>query len=188
MNIPNVPKPATPEFTDKIIVQLQDILKAKLSWLNYSFGRAQRLVRKQDGRNFYFPSVHLGAGEYLEVLPTDEFKNFSFLTLEDPQEVDFKAHQFGRIKTNYSLIIWVNLETIFEGSEERNAEAVKSEILKVLTRETFLTSGRITVEKIHEKAENIYEGFSIKEIDSQFLMQPFAGFRFEGELTFFETC
>ena len=86
------------------------------------------------------------------------------------------------------MIVWVNLESIFEGSEERNSEAVKAEILKVLTRETFLTSGRITVESIYEKAESIYEGFSLKEIDSQFLMQPFAGFRFEGELTFFETC
>jgi hypothetical protein len=188
MNIPNVLKPQTPAFTDIIIGQIQDVLKAKLPWLDYSFGRAQKLTKLTGQQKRVYPGVHLGAGEYLDVFPTDRFKNFSFFILEDPQRIEFIAHRNNKVRAKYALIFWVNLDEIFANDADRNTEAIKAQIIKVLTRETFLDSGRISLEAVYEHAENIYKGFSIKEVDSQFLMQPFAGFRFEGELTFTEPC
>lgn len=188
MNIPNVPKPAAPAFTDLVIGQIQDVLKANLSWLDYSFGKAQKLATVKDKQKHVYPAVHLSAGEYLNVFPTDQFRNFSFFLIEDPQKVDFNAHVHNQVTAKYALIFWVNLDDIFAGSEDRNTEALKAEIVKVLTRKTFLTFGRLTLSAIYEQAENIYKGFNIKEVESQFLMQPYAGFRFEGELTFTEPC
>lgn len=188
MNVPNVPKPQNPAFTDKVIGQLQDVLKAKLSWLDYSFGRAQRLTKLKGNQKHVYPAVHLSAGEYLDVFPTDQFKNFSFFLLEDPQNIEFSPNTFNQVRAKYALIFWVNLDEIFAGSEDRNTEALKAEIIKVLTRQTFLSFGRISLRAVYEQAENIYKGFNIKEIESQFLMQPYAGFRFEGEITFTEPC
>jgi hypothetical protein len=51
-----------------------------------------------------------------------------------------------------------------------------------------LTGGRIILNRIYERAENIYRGYTLSEIDNQFLMHPFAGFRFDGILEFDELC
>lgn len=188
MTIDTVPKPESPAFSDKVITQIQDILKSKLSWLNYSFGKAQRLVKVQGNKTEYYPGIHIQTGEYINVFPTEDFGNFSFFLVEDPNSLDFRPHVQNNVRLKYALIFWVNLNTIFPNSSDRNTEAVKAQILKVLTRETFLTSGRIDVRQVYEQAENIYRGYNLKEIDSQFLMQPYAGFRFEGELLFMENC
>lgn len=188
MNIPNVPKPTNPVLLDRVIVQIQDRLKEKLSWLDYSFGRCQRLVTMKDRKEYFYPGVHIGAGEYINVLPDQNLGNFSFLSIDDPQPVDFNPNSFNTIRAKYALIFWFNLDKIFAGSEDRNTEEIKAQILKVLTRELRLTVGRLNIESINEKAENIYKGFSLKEIDSQFLMQPFGGMRFEGEILMLEEC
>ena len=188
MNIPKVPKPATPAFTDKIIVQVQDTLKAKLPWLDYSFGQSQRLVTTKDKKDYFYPGVHIGRGDYLNVLPDQNLGNYSFFILEDPQNVDFRAHTTNNVKLKYSLVFWFNLDKVFPGLIDRNTEALKAQILKILNRELFLTFGRIDVRSIYEQAENIYKGYSLKEVDSQYLMQPYGGFRFEGEMLFMEDC
>lgn len=188
MNIPSVPKPETPAFIDKVVVQIQDTLKSKLSWLNYSFGQSQRLVEMRDKREYFYPGIHLGAGKYLNVLPDQDLGNYSFVITEDPQNVDFRPHNANNVKLKYSIIFWLNLDKIYADEEDRNTEALKAQILKVLTREMFLTYGRIDVRQIYERAENIYKGYSLKEVNSQFLMQPYAGFRFEGEMVLREDC
>lgn len=188
MNVPAVPKPENPAFVDKVIVQLQDTLKNKLPWLDHSFGRCQRLVKIKDKSQYNYPGVHISNGEYINVFPDEKYKNFSFFIVEDPQNVDFRPHTTNNVRLKYAVVFWVNLDKIFANSTDRNTEALKAQIVKVLTRQTFLTFGRIDIRQIYEQAENIYKGFSIKEIDSQFLMQPYAGFRFEGEMMFTEDC
>ena len=49
-------------------------------------------------------------------------------------------------------------------------------------------NGRIEINRIYELAENIYRGFSLDEVDNQFLMAPYGGFRFEGIMEVTETC
>lgn len=188
MNLPVVPKPENPVFIDKIITQLQDNLKAKLSWLDYSFGRAQRLVKKENGKDVHYPAVHIGSGEYQNVFPDDTLGNYSFFFIEDPQEIDFRPNAFNNVKVKYALIFWMNLDNIFAGSEDRNTEEIKAQIIRIITRETHLSIGRIDVRQVFEQAGNIYKGFYLNELDSQFLTQPYAGFRFEGQISMWEEC
>jgi len=188
MNIPSTPKPVSPAFTDKIIVQVQDVLKNKLSWLDYSFGQSQRLVTTKDGKDYFYPGIHLGKEKYLNVLPDQNLGNYSFFIIEDPQNIDFRAHTSNNVRLKYSLVFWFNLNKVFPSVTDRNTEALKAQILKIMTRQLFLTWGRVDVRQIYELADNIYKGFSLKEIDSQFLMQPYGGFRFEGEMIFTEDC
>jgi hypothetical protein len=188
INIPTVPKPTTPAFFDKIVVQVQDTLKAKLSWLNYSFGRSQKLIRKQGDKEYYYPGVHIRAEEYQSVEPNNDLGNFSFFILSDPQEVDFNPHTTNNVKAKYALIFWLKLDTVFPNSTDRDTETLKADILKILTRELFLTFGRLSVTSIQEDSKNIYKEYSLKEVESQYLMQPYAGFRFEGDLLLNEPC
>lgn len=188
MNIPSTPKPENPAFADKVIGELQDKLKTKLSWLNYSFGKSQKLVSaKRDGKTpFFYPGIHLKKDTYISVLPDQSLGNFSFVVLDDPQTITFNPNSYNKVSTGYALIFWFNLSKIFPASTDRNLENVKEQIVQVLTRELFLTSGSLTVEKIFEQAENVYRGYSLKEVEAQFMMHPFAGLRFEGLLTFTE--
>lgn len=188
INIPEVPKPASPVFIDKIIVQLQDSLKNNLSWLDYSFGQCQKLITKKGDKEYYYPGVHIRNGLYENVFPNQKLGNFSFFIIDDPQEVDFRRHTTNNVRVKYSVVFWLNLDKVFGKQVDRNKEAIKAEIVKVITRQTFLTFGRADIRQIHEQAQNIYKGFNIKEIDSQFLMQPYYGFRFEGEMLFNEDC
>lgn len=188
MNIPKIPTPTNPYLSEVIIAEMQTILADKLTWLDYSFGKCQRLRANLVEKESYFPAIHIEKGEYLNVFPCSELGNFSFFYLPDPVSVAFKPHQYNQLKVKFALIFWFNLETIITASDDRNLEAVKSQILDLLTRKMFLTNGYLLIDNIFEQAENIYKGFDIKEIDTQFLTQPYAGLRFEGTLIFNEIC
>ena len=95
------------------------------------------------------------------------------------------------IVTPFSLIFWFDTRRIFGVGDNRNISHLKNEILTLLNGRTglrFHTNGHLTINQIYERAENIYRGYSLSEIDNQFLMHPFAGFRFDGLLEFAELC
>ena len=77
---------------------------------------------------------------------------------------------------------------IYNDASTRNQEDLKRQILDVLNGGFLVRNGSYRINKVYELAENIYRGFSLDEIENQFLMHPFGGFRFEGELSIGETC
>lgn len=184
------PKIDNPRLIDKTIADMQDGLVESLPWLNKAFGRAQRLVKKINNRDYYSPNVYADKNNYIIVNPDSKIGNFCFFYMDDPQEIKTQnvPGSTGLIKGNCSIIFWFDLRTIFNDVSNRNTEFVKEQILKALNGGFWLKSGRFTVERVHELAENIYRGFSLEEVDNQFLMHPFAGFRFSGEIIVFENC
>ena len=86
--------------------------------------------------------------------------------------------------------MWFDLRKIYDTDTNRNTEALKADILRVLAGRTGwrLDEGRVTIARIYERAENIYRGYTLSEIDNQFLMHPYGGMRFEGVLEFAEVC
>ena len=96
----------------------------------------------------------------------------------------------GEITAPFALIVWFDLTRVYDEAANRNTEYIKAQILRVLNGRAgwHLTGGRIVLNRIYERAENIYRGYSLSEVDNQFLMHPFAGFRFEGNLQFEELC
>ena len=44
------------------------------------------------------------------------------------------------------------------------------------------------INRIYENAESIFKEYTLDEIDNQFLMQPYCGFRFTGEIEIEEEC
>jgi len=189
MNIPSTPKPVNITFLDRAIVQIQDRLKEKLSWLDHSFGISQRLVTKRDMKDFFYPGVHIGKGTYINVLPDQGLGNFSFIILRDPQSISHTPGTYTKIQSNIGIVFWFDLKNLFPSSDDRNIEVVKRQILDVLTKQLFLTTGSLgPVIEISQNAENVYKGYSLKEVDSQFLMQPYAGLRFDCNLFITEEC
>lgn len=189
MNKVKVPIIDNPELLDSIISNIQKGLAENIGWLDYVFGRAERLVKfDSNNRKIYTPNVYVGGNEYMEISPSSDIGNFCFFWVDDPQNVSWEAKINVGIKTNFSLIFWFNFNRIYNSADQRNKEELKKQILDVLNGGFWLKKGRITVNRIYELSENIFRGFSLDETENQFLMQPYGGFRFEGMLEVSESC
>lgn len=191
----NAPTITNPVMLDAVIGEIQAGLIANVPWLDVAFGRSQRLSRMMNDKRIITPNVYCGGwkghgpNDYIEVSPDSKIGNFSFFEIDDPQTID--AGPWAReIKTPFGLVVWFDLTRVYKTESNRNTEKLKSDILHVLGGRAgwHLTNGRVTVNRIYERAENIYRGYTLTEIDNQYLMHPYAGFRFDGILEYAEFC
>ena len=181
-------KKENPVLLDKVIQDIQETLAEKLKWLNYAFGRAYKLVEHgDDGSKFIYPAAYIGNSEYVSLLPNDNFGNFCWFDLYDPQEITTIVQSLPQFTFSGAIVFWFDLNSIFADADAMYTEEVKDEIVRVLTGPGLIqTEGRLTLTKIYERFENIYKG--IQAIDKQFFMHPYAGLRFEFNMTTRELC
>lgn len=194
-----------PVLLDKTIQDIQDVLVARLKWLNIAFGRAYKLVEhNDDGSKFVYPAAYIGNSEYISLLPNDNFGNFSWFDIYDPQDITNVAQSLPQFTFEGAIVFWFNLNSIFSDSDAMYTEEVKDEIIRVLTSPGIIKNqnGRLMINKVYERFENIYKGYAlekvynnfsyrgegIQDIDKQFFMHPYAGLRFEFSITTRELC
>ena len=193
-----------PVLLDKVIQDIQRKLDAGLSWLDYAFGRAYKLVEhRDDGSKMTYPSVYVGNSEYVSLLPNDELGNFCWFDIYDPQVITLSSPSLPLLSFDGAVIFWMNLDTIFPENSALYLEEVKNEILQILTGPGVIQNGgRIELTKIYERFENIYKNYSLERVynnytykgegsqamDKQFFMHPYAGLRFEFKIITRELC
>ena len=200
----NIPIKQNPVLLDKVIQDIQQALKEKLKWLDYAFGRAYKLVEhNSDGSKFIYPAAYIGNSEYVSLLPNDNFGNFSWFDLYDPQEITTVVQSLPQFTFSGAIVFWFDLNSIFVDADAMYIEEVKDEIIRVLTRPGLVKNqGRLEIKNIYERFENIYKGYALEKIynnysyrgegiqaiDKQFFMHPYAGLRFEFKMTTRELC
>lgn len=189
--ITNTPTKSSPYLFDKLIGELQQAMIDNLPWLDYSFGRTERLVKTIDERKYYTPNIYKGNGEYELILPDDIHGCYSFFELQEPQVIVSQTQIEMRIRAPFAFVVWVDMRSveavITSLQDERNTEYVKEQVLGVF--ETARPKkGHVSIENIYERAENVFQGYTLDEVDNQFLMSPFAGFRFTGTMTVINDC
>lgn len=187
-----------PVLLDRVLQDLQRHLLDKLPWLDYAFGKARRFVDYMpDGNKNIYPATYIGNGEYVSLLPNDNFGNFSWFDVYDPQTIQQVTFPQSLLSFRGAVIFWYDITSIYEDETVSYTEEVKSEIIKVLTYPGALTNGRLEVTEIHERFDNIYKDFSIEkiynkysykgegmqDIDKQFFMHPYAALRVEFSVT-----
>ena len=193
-----------PVLLDKILQDMQKSLMNRLKWLNYAFGRVYKLVEhRPDGNKFIYPAMYNGDGEYVSLLPNDNFGNFSWFDIYDPQKITEVVQSLPQYTFSGAIIFWYDLSSIYEDETVMHTEEVKDEIMRVLTTPGLITTtGKLVINDIYERFENIYKGYSIEkiynnytykgegiqDIDKQFFMYPYAGIRIEFTLTTRELC
>jgi len=182
----NVHLRTNPKLVDGVIAEIQQRLAAQIEWFTNIFGRVERLKEEVDGQTYYTANVYKSGNDYTLIAPDSGLGNFAFFTVDEPEDVEQYVGEPVRIQSPCSLIVWVDLRTIPNG-EGRNTEAVKNEILHALNS-LYLRYGRFYISKIYNRAESIFKGFSLDEVKNQFLMQPYCGWRFEGEIDFVADC
>lgn len=178
---------SNPVMFDRVIQDLQQSLAKELPWLNHSFGRAERLVKTQDGRRVYTPNLYIGHNEYVQLLPDQGLGNFSFFVMEEPEQVMGDNHPLLQMKAPFSLIVWVDMRTV-DQRDERNTEDIKVKILATINEFAPLKTGHAHINKIYTRAENVFNGFSLDEVSNQYMMAPFCAWRFYGEMQVRDMC
>lgn len=188
MAIERVVKMKSPALFDRVIGSLQDGLADKVAWLDHIFGRCERLVKETNGVRRYTPNIYMGGDEYLLLTPDQGFGNYCYFVLDDGEEVNWVVGDVSHLQSRFSLVVWVDMRTIPGDDDTRNTERVKAEILRMLNGGIWVRTGSITVDAVYGRAENVFSGFTLDEVDNQFLMSPFAGFRFEGTMRVKDVC
>lgn len=199
-----IPMKKNPVLLDKIIQDIQTKLKDKLTWLNYAFGRAYKLVQHQDdGGKFIYPAAYIGNSEYISLLPDDNYGNFCWFDIYDSQKVMNVVQSTPQFTISGAIIFWFNLDSIFSDNDAMYTEEIKDEIIRVLSTPGIVKqTGKLAINEIYERFENIYSGYSIEKIynsyqysgqdiqslDKMFFMHPYSGLRFEFTITTRELC
>lgn len=178
----------SPVLLDRAIQSIQRHLLEKLPWLDAAFGRAYKITQQTDGDEFTYPAVYIGNNEYASVLPNDNVGNFCWLDIYDPQRVINISPRHNQLSVNGAIIFWYDSSSIYADDSCLYTEEIKNEILKTLTSNILPNTGKIELDEIYERFENIYEGYSTETVGKQYFMHPYAGLRIEFTLTLKELC
>lgn len=183
-----VVKKSEPHLFDLAFSWMQDALADGLPWLDHVLPSVERLVKVVMGRKVYTPNIYTGGNDYELVTPdVGGIGNYSFFVLDEPQQITYDAGGRASATSSFSLVVWLDIRTVDAHAEERNIEGVKRDILRAV-RGTWMRDGEFTITKVYQRAEKVFSGFSLDEVDNQFLMHPYCGFRFVGEITIKEEC
>ena len=108
---------------------------------------------------------------------------FSFFTLADSQEIpDENFTTYQTLKGEFGLIFWFYFPSIFgDNWQNYSIDNVKNEVLHHI-KSIKGVNFKFYINRFWEEADNIYTGFNHREIQSQFLMRPYGGFRIDGEI------
>lgn len=178
----------SPVLLDRAIQSIQQYLLEELPWLDAAFGRAYKITQQTDGDDFTYPAVYIGNNEYASVLPNDNVGNFCWLDIYDPQRVVNISPRHNQLSVNGAIIFWYDSSSIYADDSCLYTEEIKNEILKALTSNILPNTGKIELDEIYERFENIYEGYSTETVGKQYFMHPYAGLRIEFTLTLKELC
>lgn len=196
---PLVPLIDNPVNIDRPIQEIQ-IELARLTWLEKCFGRSWLAVKSSKGmfssdKKLYYPHVWQGfdvngkARDLLDVLPNDNLKSQSFFRVIDPISViDYAPTGDAMMRATVDIIFWFNLRSIDRSIDYPYIELLKGQVLRTLKGVPFSPDSSLVVVNIHEQALNVFRGYNINDIKDQHLIYPYAGFRFECQITYREDC
>ncbi len=176
-----------PKNFDEAVGYIQQSLNDNLPFLNNIFGICERTVKMIDGRKYYSPSWFLNKYDYINLLPDDKLGNYCFFTLDEPREIEHEQGLKPKHTSGFNIIIWVDMRDNILTDDDRNLNWLLEYILEGIYA-THMVRGRFTIDKVYNRAENIFQGFTTDEVDNQYLMQPYTGFRLHGEITIYEEC
>lgn len=182
---PTIPAISNPIGLDAVIQSLQEDIYG-LAWVEKSFGRAWTFNQSRDGgRIVSEPKAYAGEGEYHSVLPNDHLTAQSFIAVKSEETwTEFSRFTDNNLERKLSIILWFNLKELDENKDYIHTEELKKEVQQVLKANQWVKSIDAYVD---ERAEAVFEGYQLAE-NSEYLMYPYSGFRFDITVNYYEDC
>ncbi len=176
----SIPVPTNPRMIDLVLSELQAKIKAGLTWLDYSCGKVVEI--KHGGKSI--PAIYIGS-EYKYVMPDDTLGNYCFFDIAPKYTfAKWSKGSHALIRARYGLVFWFNIAKIYPDSAAVETEAIKEEILTLLTEKISIVNGSYTIEGISEGARDVFAQYMQEGYQEKYLLYPYGAVRFEGQLTF----
>ncbi len=177
----DTPITTNPALIDNVLAEFQTKLEAELSWLDYSCGKVVEM--KIDDKPL--PMIYVGDNRYKNVMPDQTLGNHCFFDIDNTYNfAEWHKGKHSLIRATYGLVFWFDLSKIYPDSLTRDVEAVKQEILEVLSEKISLLTGSYTLESVQEGARLVFAKYAQPGYDEKYLLHPFAAIRVNGQLTF----
>lgn len=192
-----------PVLEDAAFLLIRNKLESGLSWLNKAYGKAQKIVNRSgnipesyfpSGREVYFPGIHVGGNEYLDMFPDEHLGNYSFFDMRlDEYRVDnwaTKSPKKMMYKFNAGLIVWFDFRTVYPSPADWQKYSVSNVVKLVIDELAAMTlpGVHLEVDRYFETVENIYRGYTHTEIKNQFAMKPYGLFRIDLDINYRILC
>lgn len=176
---------ASPSALDSVIQSIQEEL-AGLTWLQKCFGRAWTFRELDDkGATITIPKVYSGAGEYLNVLPNDHLQAQAFFATRGPETwPSYTPASQNPKQRPLKIIFWFNLQAIDKDKGYPFTEELKGDVERILRAHPAIVSIDAFAD---DQVEQVFEGYTLAA-NSQYLMYPYAGFRFDVTVGYWEEC
>ena len=179
---------------DKKIQNIQAIMKTYITWLDYSFGLVDRIVEKIEGGNIVFPAVFVSnVYDPISMLPSDKYSAFSFWVKKpDAEVIDEGTYPVrnAALKYNVSCIFYMNLPKVHIADTWKESKSkARQDTLNFFTK-NVIGLGLILklVSIVDDDITEVYEGFTMEQIDNRFMMMPNYAIRYNFELSFYPEC
>lgn len=183
----NLPVITYPLSVDATIQALQVELSNKLTWLQYSFGRA--FIGKDEqgrsrGKDYTYPAVYKGSKNYQDASPNDNVISQSFFVVDgDYEYTDYDINNYNKFTLPISLIVWGNLKKIAPSTDEHLGQVLLQDVLRVIRgNEEF------KVVSITDNESDVFEEFSVREEHTHLFYYPFFCYRIRMEMAGKEDC
>ena len=185
---PTVPVPPNPVFVDKAIVEIQTAL-GTIPWLTHSFGRSYEKETNVSNEIIVEPLVYKGSSEYLTVSMNDNLQAQSWFIVGDQIPIDYEANTYNFYEVETSIVFWANLKKIdsAKGVNYYFAEELKNDVRTLLTN-MHPKSSNFEINRIIEDKDDVFSEYTFKQIDKQYFMYPYVGFRVDLNLIVREKC
>jgi len=172
---------------DAAIAELQTAL-GTIPYLDKVFGRAWIHKEKRGNKDITLPKVYQGKKEYYNALPNGNFKASVFFIAEgDEESKDYSPLENNVFTRQVALIFWGDLKRIDKDKDFIFLEEIKMDVLRAIKYCKCFESYDSYVD---ERYSEIFKEFrdASDEINTQYLMYPYAGFRLSLTLIYDQPC
>ncbi len=174
---------------------LQTVIGNQLSWLEHSFGKAERHEQIINDEKVVSPVVFVdNTSDPIDVRPNDNYKAYSFWDITDPGRIDylnqdeFAAKKWAFWEYDASLIVWANLKRLDSSPYNETKSQMRQDILDVLGLQLIGQNVQFQVSEVFDRDINqIFAGYTLVN-DYNIIKGPYVAFRVSGVIKFHIKC
>ena len=193
MKYPRIPT-FTLEGIDGKIQTLQTVIGDNLSWIQHSFGKAERHAKLIDGKKEAYPVVFVdNKTDPVDVRPNDNFTALSFWDVIDPGRILYPGEEYSVVKYAFweydvALIIWANLNRIDDSVYNETKSQMRQDVINVLETKLISEDVEFQAGEIYDKSvTQVFEGYDLDNEETT-MKWPFVAFRINGVVRFKRAC
>lgn len=175
---------------------LQTTLADNLSWLEHSFGVADRHEKNANDEPEIIPVAFVdNTTDPIDLRPFPyEYESYAFWHVDDPGEISYPNEELNLAIRKFeiwryavSLIIVADTKRIDDGPYNETKSKMKEDVLEILRGNVDITFGFWLTQVYEKDVAKIFDPYTIEKPEGV-LKQNIVGFRFDGIVEFKQKC